>query len=82
MTIEERLVPRRHKRFRIQGDDGKNLDVAVVPENQAYCLHVFDDGAPVAHTGALRIVDLDAVIPWNICAACATAAGVKLKPSK
>jgi hypothetical protein len=82
MPLEEILEPRPHRRFLIAGDDGKDLEVVVAPENQAYCFHAFYDGAPVAHTGVLRIVDLDALIPWNICAACATLAGVKPKPAK
>jgi len=81
MPIEERLLPRPHKRLTIKGDGahaGKDMVVVVTPDDQASCVHVFN-GAPVANKGALRVVDLDAVMPWSICAACAKAAGVEPK---
>lgn len=72
MTIEERQTPAPHKRFRIEGSGaslGSHVDVAVTPDMNGACLHIFDSGEAV--TGKMYFsVEGGKRFPIRLCETC------------
>ncbi len=76
--MKEYLLPRPHQRFRLQGDakhPGRHIDLAVVPEGEIFCLHVFLEGAEATKTLLARVNERETKLPAHICAICAVVVG-------
>ncbi len=72
--MKDYLEPSPHKRFRIAGfgvDEGSNIDCALTPEGQAFCLHVFLQHVPVVKTLDANVDRTGAKYPLGLCEDCA-----------
>ena len=72
--MKDYLEPKPHKKFRIAGfgvDKGTNIDCALTPGGQAYCLHVFLEGAVVTKTLNATPDSGGATYPLGLCVHCA-----------